>query len=106
MRAEEREKRRRENLLERHEEWCAELRDATLKASTGAERVAARNSYAYAAKAKARTCHDAEAKLETFGRIHAWASSGRVGAPKRYRVEGHQIAHCFMHGIPWEACCA
>ena len=106
MRAEEREKRRRERLLERHEECCAELRDATLKASTGAERVAARNSYAYAAKTKARTRYDAKAKLETLGRIHAWASSGRVGAPKRYRVEGHQIAHSLMHGEPWEVWCA
>ena len=106
MSAEEHNERLRENLLERHLEWCTELRDVTLGAlSNRADLVAARNSFAYAAKTNANTWYKAKAKLQTYGQIHAWALSERHGLPKRYQAEGQQIADCFMHGVPWEGWC-
>ena len=105
MSAEEHKQKLHENLLERHMEWCTELRDATLRALTKADLVAARNSFAYAAKVEAHTWYRAKAKLQTFGQIHAWAFSERLGLPKRYQAEGRQIVECFMHGLPWEGWC-
>ena len=101
MSEEEHNRRLPENFLQRHLGWCMELRQATLKALT--ERsgiVAARKSFDYAAKTTVKGWYDARAKLQTFARIHAWAVSGRVGAPKRYQSEGWRITNCLMHGLP------
>ena len=103
MSAEEHEKLLQENLLERHEEWCTKLREATLKALTDrADVIAARNSFAHAAKMQVCTWYQAKAKLQTFGQIHAWAFSKRLGLPKRYQTKGQQIVYAFMRGLPWE----
>ena len=92
-----------QNLFERHFEWCMEIRDATLRAlKDKADVSAARSSFAHADKVKPRTWYDAEAKVQTFGRIHAWSLSERVGLPKRYQSEGRQIADSFMSGDSWQ----
>ena len=103
MSVEEHEQRLNDNLLERHDEWRKELREATLKALTNkADIIAARSSFAHAAKMDARTWYQAKAKLQMYGQIHAWAFNDRLGLPKRYHTEGYQIVYAFMHGLPWE----
>ena len=90
----------RESLFERHEQWCKELRDATLDVLTGADLVAARRSFAHAGS-KAR----AKDKLQKVGQIHAWAVNGREGLPKRYKSEGAEIAYSFTRGLSWREWC-
>ena len=94
-----------ENLFQRHEQWCKELRDATLDVLTGADLVAARRSFDHAARSKARVWYEAKDKLQQFGRIHAWAVSGREGLPKRYKSEGAEIAYSFTRGLSWREWC-
>ena len=104
MSAEEHEQRLRENLFERHEEWCAELRNATLDVLTGADLQAARRSFDHA-ESKARVWYEAKDKLQKFAQIHAWAVSGREGRPTRYQSEGQEIVYSFMRGLSWREWC-
>ena len=105
MSAEDHDRILRDNLLNRHDQWCTELRNATLDALSGPDLVAARRSFAHAAGFRVGAWYDAKEKLQQFGQIHAWAVSGREGLPKRYQSEGQQIVDSFMRGVPWRAWC-
>ena len=53
-------------------------------------------------KMQVRNWSQAKGKLQTFGRINAWAFRERLGLPKRYQTEGQQVVYALMCGLPWE----